>query len=75
MAEFIPRETVRSVKSVVQVDTPLLPGSYHFQLIVLDEAQNASAPADLIVRIVALERPVTPSDDALLLAAREPTER
>ena len=38
-------------------------------------AQNASAPADLIVRIVALERPVTLSDDALLSAAREPTER
>ena len=75
MAEFIPRETVRSVKPAVRVDTPLLPGSYRFQLIVLDEAQNASAPADLIVRIVALERPVTPSDVVLLSAAREPTER
>ena len=51
MAAFAPGQTVTSAKPTVQVDATLAPGTYRFQLVVVDDRNVVSAPANLLVRI------------------------
>lgn len=57
MAEFVPGRIVRSKVPIVRVDTALAPGTYRFQLVVVDDRQNVSSPATLSVRIIAPAHP------------------
>lgn len=52
MADFVPGKTVPSREPQVRVDTLLDPGSYRFQLVVVDDERNVSAPAELVVSVV-----------------------
>jgi hypothetical protein len=36
----------------IVVENKLEPGKYRFRLVVLDEAQNASVPADIIIQVM-----------------------
>jgi hypothetical protein len=76
MAEFIPGKTVRSTEPTVRVDTLLDPGSYRFQLVVLDNARNVSAPAQLIVSVrtppITPIRPTTPITPTTLVTPVTP---
>jgi len=55
MTAFAPGQTVTSAKPTVQVDAILAPGTYRFQLVVVDDRNGVSAPANLLVRIKTLE--------------------
>jgi hypothetical protein len=60
MPVLSPNKAVRSAKPQILVENPLEPGRYHFQLIVVDDANNASAPAELVVQVV--RRTIGPID-------------
>lgn len=57
MAKFIPGQTVvtsdSQVEVTVPVDAPLAPGRHRFQLVVVDDAGNESAPA--IAEIIVID--------------------
>lgn len=52
MADFTPGKMVSSREPQVRVDTLLEPGSYRFQLVVIDDARKTSAAAELVVSVV-----------------------
>jgi hypothetical protein len=51
MPEFAVGKEVVSAAPMVSVDNPLRPGSYRFQLVVIDDSGNASAPAFVSVSV------------------------
>jgi hypothetical protein len=51
MAVFVAGQIVASAVPSVSVDNALKPGSYRFQLVVVDDSGNASAPAMLGVTV------------------------
>jgi hypothetical protein len=51
MPVFVAGQTVGSAAPTVTVDNALKAGSYRFQLVVLDDSGNASAPALLLVTV------------------------
>jgi hypothetical protein len=57
MPQFRPNQTHVTTEPVIQVDAGLVPGTYRFQLIVVDDAGNRSAPAVQTVQITGLVRP------------------
>jgi hypothetical protein len=62
MPEFAVGKEVVSAAPMVSVDNPLRPGSYRFQLVVIDDSGNASTPAFLSVSV--LEPPPPPPPPA-----------
>jgi hypothetical protein len=60
MPEFSFGKTVRSEEPVVRVDNLLEPGLYRFQLIVVDDENNESAPAELVVQVFEGKTPPPP---------------
>ena len=51
-------QPLRSREPQITVENPLKPGSYRFRLVVVDEAQNESQPAEITVTVVQPTRPV-----------------
>jgi len=51
MAVFVPGQEIRSDAPTLVVDGGLRPGSYRFQLVVVDDSGNASAPAFLSMTV------------------------
>jgi hypothetical protein len=51
MAAFVAGQTVIASQPAVVVDAITVPGLYRFQLVVVDDANVASAPTTLLVRI------------------------
>jgi hypothetical protein len=66
MAEFKPNVPVVQTDALVSVDikhdSPMPPGKYRFQLVVIDDGDNASDPAFLDVIIQDTERPTAVLD-------------
>lgn len=66
MAEFKPNVPVVQKDPLVTVDidpaNPLPPGKYRFQLVVIDDSNNESAPAVLDVIVADTERPTAVLD-------------
>ena len=60
MVAFVPGREVRSEKPEVIVDAGLKPGGYRFQLVVVDDSGNASAPAFLSMTVRAASPPPPP---------------
>jgi len=58
MVQLATNQPFRSREPQITVENPLKPGSYRFSLVVLDEAQNESQPAELTVTVVERIRPV-----------------
>jgi hypothetical protein len=56
MPAFAPGQPVISATSAVQVDSLSVPGTYRFQLVVVDDRNIVSAPATLLVRIAEQDR-------------------
>ena len=59
MAQFVPGTPVVTREPVVTVDAGLRPGRYVFQLVVVDDQEQQSAPDQRIVTIT-FTRPVPP---------------
>lgn len=66
MPEFKPNVPVVQKGPLISVevnpDSPMAPGKYRFQLIVIDDARNESAPAFLDVIIADTQRPTAVLD-------------
>lgn len=58
MVQLATNQPFRSREPQITVENPLKPGSYRFSLVVLDDAQNESQPAELTVTVVERIRPV-----------------
>ena len=58
MVQLATNQPFRSREPQITVENPLKPGSYRFSLVVLDEAQNPSQPAELTVTVVEPTRTV-----------------
>jgi hypothetical protein len=61
MTFFVLGQEFRSAVPTVQVDPGIKPGSYRFQLVVVDDAGNSSAPFFVPVTILAPPPPPPPS--------------
>ena len=51
MTLLVPGEGFATSNPQLHVENLLEPGSYRFQLVVVDDAQNESVPADIIVTV------------------------
>jgi len=51
MAVFVPGQEIRSDSPTMVVDSGLKPGTYRFQLVVVDDSGNVSAPAFLSMTV------------------------
>ena len=60
MVQFVTDKPHRSREPQVVVENPLQPGRYRFSLVVVDDADNESAPFELAVTVVEQLRPVRP---------------
>jgi hypothetical protein len=60
MAAFVPGQEIRSDAPIMVVDAGLKPGTYRFQLVVVDDSGNASAPAFLSMTVQAAAPPPPP---------------
>ncbi|MBO0749319.1 MAG: hypothetical protein J2O44_02665 [Porphyrobacter sp.] len=67
MVQLVTNQPLRSKVPQITVENPLKPGSYRFSLVVLDDAQNESQPAELTVTVVQPTRTVV--QPAVLRAA------
>ena len=52
MAVFKPDQPIETEKPVVEVENKLEPGTYRFELIVIDDEGNKSAPALALVNVI-----------------------
>lgn len=62
MVQLVPDKPHRSKEPQVLVENPLKPGRYLFSLVVIDDADNESAPFELVVSVVEQQRPVLRPD-------------
>ncbi|NJD11915.1 MAG: hypothetical protein FIB01_16220 [Gemmatimonadetes bacterium] len=60
MPILVEGQTVRGRAPTLAVENRLEPGAYRFRLVVIDDEGNASAPAELVVRVVEALRPEPP---------------
>ena len=74
MPVLTPGEAARSRTPTFLVENRLEAGSWRFRLTVVDDAGLESAPAELVVRVVAPRGPVTPPGGPVI-PTRLPTER
>jgi hypothetical protein len=51
MARFVPEQTIATRTPTVSVDAGLAIGTHTFELVVVDDAGNRSAPARLVVEV------------------------
>lgn len=73
MVQLVTGKPHRSKEPQVVVENPLKPGRYRFSLVVVDEADNASAPFELTVSVVEQVRPVLRPDIRETTVLRRPT--
>ena len=65
MPELTPGRPLRSRVPTLLVENRLEVGAWRFRLTAVDDAGNESAPAEIVVRVVAGGRPVIPPDVVL----------
>ncbi|GEM_PF-1537260 len=53
MPELAPGKTVETSRPVLEVTNSFAPGTYHFRLVVVDDAGNESSPATVAVTVAA----------------------
>lgn len=58
MAKFISDQPIETKEPQIVVDPGLKPGVYRFQLVVIDEQGNESAPAEIQVQIRPIDHPI-----------------
>ena len=62
MVQLATNQPIRSRAPQITVENPLKPGSYRFSLVVVDDAKNESAPAEITVTVFQPTRPVLRPD-------------
>ena len=60
MPVFADGQTIRSREPTLLVENRFAPGVYRFRLVVVDDERNASAPAELVLRVVEGRLPLDP---------------